>query len=110
MEYAISRRRRPDQGSFHAAASSGRVALKHGVAPRITGGDILIRAERTADATRIEVENSGQLREGNAAEPGVGLNNTRERLRILYGGRATLELRNRDGGRVVATVLIPAQA
>ena len=40
----------------------------------------------------------------------LGLSNTRERLRILYGDRASLQLRNRDDGHVVATVLIPAQA
>jgi two-component system LytT family sensor kinase len=86
-------------------------ALKHGIASQLSGGDIVIRADRGPDATRIEVENSGQLGKPDAPEPGgVGLNNTRERLRILYGGRASLELRNRDGGRVVATVLIPARA
>lgn len=91
-------------------------ALKHGIAPRPSGGELLIRAEHRQDATMIEVENSGQLAEPAASESttsepgGVGLNNTRERLRILYGGRASLQLRNRDGGWVVATVLIPAQA
>ena len=74
------------------------------------GGDLVIRAEREPEATRIEVENSGQLGQAAVSEPGVGLKNTRERLRILYGGRASLELRNRESGRVVATVLIPAQA
>jgi two-component system, LytTR family, sensor kinase len=86
-------------------------ALKHGIAPRPSGGDLLIRAEHNQDATVIEVENSGQLGATDANEPGgVGLSNTRERLRILYGGRASLQLRNRDDGHVVATVLIPAQA
>jgi two-component system LytT family sensor kinase len=86
-------------------------ALKHGIAPRPSGGDLLIRAEHNREATVIEVENSGQLGAGDASEPGgLGLSNTRERLRILYGGRASLELRNRDDGHVVATVLIPAQA
>jgi hypothetical protein len=92
-------------------------ALKHGIAPLPSGGDLLIRAERDRDATRIEVENTGQLgaNSDNGAEvergqAGVGLNNTRERLRILYGGRASLQLRNREDGRVVATVLIPANA
>jgi two-component system, LytTR family, sensor kinase len=86
-------------------------ALKHGIAPLPSGGDMLIRAERNKDATVIEVENSGQLNERDASEPGgVGLKNTRERLRILYGGRASLELRNRENGRVVATVLIPSNA
>jgi two-component system LytT family sensor kinase len=84
-------------------------ALKHGIAPLPSGGDLLIRAEQDSGATRIEVENTGQL--GLPAEPGgVGLANTRERLRLLYGGRASLQLANRDAGHVVATVLIPVTA
>lgn len=86
-------------------------ALKHGIAPRPSGGELLIRAQENRDGTLIEVENSGQLA---AVEerggPGFGLANARERLRLLYGGRASLELRNRGAGRVVAAVLIPAQA
>ena len=84
-------------------------ALKHGIAPRPSGGDLVIRARHSPEATTIEVENSGQLG-AESPEAGVGLANTRERLRILYGERASLQLRNRDDGHVVATVLIPAQA
>jgi LytS/YehU family sensor histidine kinase len=86
-------------------------ALKHGIAPLPSGGDLLIRAEQDHDSTRIEVENTGRLganAEDGPERAGVGLKNTRERLRILYGGRASLQLRNREDGRVVATVLIPA--
>lgn len=86
-------------------------ALKHGIAPLASGGDLLIRAGRTSDAVRIEVENSGQLGKSahDAAEPGgLGLANTRERLRLLYGGRASLQLKDGGAGRVIATVQIPA--
>jgi len=84
-------------------------ALKHGIAPRPAGGDLLIRAERTREATRIEVENTGHLASAEASGPGgVGLNNTRERLKLLYGDRASLQLRDSADGRVIATALIPA--
>ena len=82
-------------------------ALKHGIAPLKEGGDLLIRAEQHKGAIVIEVENSGRLEE--AAGGGMGLANARERLRLLYHGRASLELSKRDG-HVVAKVLIPAQA
>lgn len=81
-------------------------ALKHGISPRPGGGDLLIRAVRNPGSTRIEVENTGEL--GPPSENGVGLTNTRERLRILYGDRASLQLRDSPDGRVIATVLIPA--
>lgn len=83
-------------------------ALKHGIAPRPSGGDLFIRVEPERDATRIEVENTGGLREPDKGQPGgLGLANTRERLRLLYGDRASFDLRE-SGGRVIATVLIPA--
>ncbi len=84
-------------------------ALKHGIAPRPAGGDLLIRAERTSGATKIEVENTGHLGLAEASSSGgVGLNNTRERLKLLYGDRASLQLRDSADGRVIATALIPA--
>ena len=59
-------------------------ALKHGIAPRPSGGELVIRADRSKDATVIEVENSGQLGEPGASGPGgVGLSDTRAALRIV---------------------------
>jgi two-component system LytT family sensor kinase len=81
-------------------------AVKHGIAPLAGGGELLIRSSLLPDAMIVEVENTGQLR---APKPGagqLGLNNVRERLRILYGDRASLQLQSRNG-RVAATVLIP---
>ena len=57
---------------------------------------------RSASKSKTRVASS-------APKPGttqVGLGNTRERLRILYGARAHLKLRNGDGS-VTATVVIP---
>jgi len=81
-------------------------ALKHGIAPSPSGGELVIRAVVEKESLAIEVVNSGQLAESKEASTQVGLKNTRERLRILYGSGASLELQNRNGG-VTATVLIP---
>jgi len=58
----------------------------------------------------VEVENSGQIAAPRQGGTQVGLANTRERLRILYGDRARLDLCNGTGNRVCATALIPGQA
>jgi LytS/YehU family sensor histidine kinase len=84
-------------------------ALKHGVAKLPAGGDLLIRAVLKPGALVVEVENPGQLAEANPEATQLGLANVRQRLRILYGDRASLKLENRDG-RVAATVLIPRVA
>jgi sensor histidine kinase YesM len=82
-------------------------ALKHGIGRLPAGGEVLIRAKVDGDGLLLEVENSGQLNGAPPRDTQLGLRNTRERLRILYGGRASLEIANRDGTRVAATVHIP---
>lgn len=83
-------------------------ALKHGIAQRPQGGELIVRAK--VDGTRLEldVENSGRLTNAPAAgSTQVGLRNARERLQILYGKQATLDLQTRGPDRVAATVLLP---
>lgn len=77
-------------------------AVKHGVAK--TPGPVWIRlhARRDGDALRVEVGNRGAC---NCAAEGVGLTNTRERLRQAYGSAAALHIdSDRDATRVVVTI------
>ena len=82
-------------------------ALKHGIARLPQGGDLQIRASAHNGTLVLEVENTGELTESRSGDTQVGLNNIRERLRILYGDRASLALRNSENGHVVATIQIP---
>jgi sensor histidine kinase YesM len=82
-------------------------AVKHGLAKLTGGGELIISANVDGGELRIRVENPGRLAESAAGSTQVGLKNARERLRLLYGDRASLELSGRDDGRVAATVLIP---
>jgi hypothetical protein len=86
-------------------------AVKHGIAPLPAGGELLVRCAlengKEGGTLVLQVENSGQLAEEKTERPRLGLNNIRERLRILYAGHAGLELAN-GRGRVIATVRIPA--
>jgi hypothetical protein len=79
--------------------------VKHGIERTPRGGTIHVAAWREDGTLRIRVENPGQIRTG-VASTHVGLANARERLRLLYGDAATLELR--DGERsVFAEASIP---
>ena len=72
-------------------------ALEHGIAPALQGGLLKVRATQSADAFELEVHNTGQpLQPG--WRDGVGLANSRERLRHAFGERASLSLQSRDGG------------
>jgi two-component system, LytTR family, sensor kinase len=79
-------------------------AIRHGVARRAAPGRVTIRASRDGAELRLDVFNTGTL----ADEPraGVGLHNTRERLRHLYGDAHRFVLAPTDGG-VLASVCLP---
>lgn len=80
--------------------------VKHGVSHLEMGGEIRVVTRVEERALRIQVVNSGQL---GAAAGGtrIGIENARERLRLLYGEAATLVLRNLDAASVIAEVSVP---
>src|SRR5262249_26257183 len=84
-------------------------AVKYGIAPRRDGGELRISARINGDGLVLEVDNPGQLGHRQPGDGGLGLANARERLRLLYGNRASLRLED-TGGRVAATVLVPRVA
>lgn len=78
-------------------------AVHHGIAPSSSPGRIDVRIRRQGDAVEIEIFNSGTL----APTPrGIGLTNTEDRLRQLYGAAGVFTLRAVDGG-VLARLEIP---
>ena len=85
-------------------------AVRHAIAPRESGGSIVVEAERSGAMLRVSVVDDGPgVREaaaGNGAAR-IGLANTRERLRHLYGQRGRLELTEARGGGTRATIEIP---
>jgi hypothetical protein len=62
-------------------------AVRYGVAPLVEGGRIAIRSELHANRLRIVIGNSGPRGEGERTMNGngIGLGNTAERLKTLYG-------------------------
>ena len=81
-------------------------AVKHGIAKSKSGGRISITAAETADGIELTVLNDGQLPDH--PDSGIGLKNTRERLQLVYGPRATLDLRNANAQQVASSLTIPA--
>ncbi len=84
-------------------------ALEHGLAPHARLGMIEITAAREGDALTIRVRDNGDgLEEGSLpSKSGVGLANTRSRLRQLYGDRSRLTLSNAAGGGLEAVLEMP---
>ena len=76
-------------------------SIKHGVERYITGIEINISGEKQGDSVIIRVtdrklaaskDETEELRDSNpAAGFGIGLTNTRQRLELMYGNRASLQ-------------------
>jgi two-component system sensor histidine kinase AlgZ len=62
-------------------------AVRYGIAPLVEGGWIAIKSALDDDKLRIVIKNSGRRGEGEQKknENGIGLGNTAERLKTLYG-------------------------
>lgn len=88
-------------------------AVKYGISTRPEGGEIAIVARREQDALRLRVSNPGELAAPAgavaAASTGLGLRNAAERLRLLFGDRASLQLRADAPALVVAEAVLPLQ-
>lgn len=89
-------------------------AVKYGISPRREGGEIVISARLDGAALHIKVTNPGDLgvpasasaaRAGSST--GVGLRNASDRLKLLFGDRASLTLLAEPAGCVTADILIP---
>ena len=80
-------------------------AFRHGVERSSQPVHIRILAHRDRDRLRVSIHNTGSTL---AAQPGlgIGLRNCRERLAVLYGTNAHLDLVTEDSG-VAATLSLP---
>jgi sensor histidine kinase YesM len=82
-------------------------AIKHGIAPKIAGGLVIVRGRHDADADTaiftVTDDGDGGRETGGLGE---GLANVRQRLDALYGDRASVTLTRQDG-RTETRVVLP---
>ena len=99
-------------------------AIKHAIGRRIEGGHVQIKSFLENDNLIVEVINSGQLpeqtpsvtllhssqplvREDEPKKSGIGIENTRRRLAMIYGDKAFFNLTNWGISEVKAMMRIP---
>jgi len=89
-------------------------AIKHGLAPRVEGGQILLRTGRRDGRLSIEINDNGL---GMSPERllevyggGIGISNVHERLRLLYGDQFEMDIRSQPGEGTQIRIEIPELA
>ncbi len=80
--------------------------IKHGIARRQEGGEVVVDARVEDSHLCIRVTNPGTI---HSEEGGTGLANARERLQLLFGEQASLTVENADADTVEACVVLPLQ-
>jgi len=83
-------------------------AIKHGLEPKAEGGSLTVKAEIVHGKLVVSVADTG-LGFGRAATAGtgVGLANIRERLNLLYGGKASVTVAENQPSGTRVTITVP---
>lgn len=80
--------------------------IKHGISKLPEGGKISITVIENSDHLVYKIFNSGEYNPIKKSASGLGLENSLQRLEILYNKKASLNIENADGG-VITSVIIP---
>jgi LytS/YehU family sensor histidine kinase len=81
-------------------------AVRHGIEPKLGGGQLDIVAVLEPGVLRVRVEDDGVGFRDHSGN-GAGLENVRARLTALYGARGRLELASNAAGGVTAALELP---
>lgn len=84
-------------------------AIKHGLEPRTGGGTVWIRARASDGQVAVTVADDGEGFNTRTSGTGIGLKNVRERLRLAFGGTASLSVVANFPAGVAATLSVPAR-
>jgi two-component system LytT family sensor kinase len=83
-------------------------SIKHGLSPKIEGGTIYLRSRIANRLLVIEVEDDGVgMESGGRGGSGIGLANVRERLQVLYGEAAHIEINSQHGHGTLVRLVLP---
>ncbi len=83
-------------------------AVRHGISPKVGGGVVRIEASRDGEMLKVTVKDNGMGFKESSTE-GIGLRNVRERLRVAYGQRASIQISSAGTGGTSVEILVPVE-
>jgi hypothetical protein len=107
VERDINRQARPVRIPVMLLQTLVENAIKHGIADLPAGGVLRIHAGVAADAFVLEVENPRPEGRRAATHEGIGVNNARKRLQLLFGSEASFDLDLSRPAWALARVRLP---
>lgn len=84
-------------------------AVKYGIEPSNETGKITLESNLIEDLLQIKITNPWHQRRQQQESFGIGLQNTKDRLKLLYQEQATVTLDNNNTDQVTLTIILPAQ-
>lgn len=81
--------------------------VKHGISKLTEGGIIQLSTKVESEELKIKIRNSGHYHSNGKKRGGLGLNNTIQRLKLLYGDRAQFKIANENDNFVITEITIP---
>lgn len=82
-------------------------AIKHGISKIPKGGTLEIKAQITENNLEVKITNPGYFDKTSKPETGFGIENTKERLRLLYGQDGSFGIKNISDQLVETTLIFP---
>jgi two-component system LytT family sensor kinase len=86
-------------------------SIRHGLAPRLEGGEIRLRTSRANGRVVIDLEDNGMgiptERIPEIFSSGIGISNVKERLTVLYGEDHVLKIESEQGRGTSIRIEIP---
>jgi two-component system LytT family sensor kinase len=80
--------------------------IKHGISKLTSGGIIQVKTFAENSRLKIQIRNSGRLVESKKPK-GLGLKNTIQRLKLIYGDEATFRIVNENDNFVLTEIIVP---
>jgi len=102
-----------DADTLHAAVPSMILqplvenALRHGLLAKPEAGRLHVVSRRDGDALHLRIDDDGLGLPADGPAEGLGLGNTRARLRVLFGAAASLVLERKAGGGTRVELRLP---